>query len=458
MNKRQPMPTQDAALRTTNFCEVNLGYTDNQAKLEAARCLQCKNQPCVAGCPVNINIPAFIHLILEEQIQQSYNIITEDNLFPAICGRVCPQEAQCERLCVRGIKGECVAIGRLERYVADHVPSCEVTTPKKLSTKIAVVGSGPAGLTCANELAKYGYQVTIFEALHAPGGVLMYGIPEFRLPKAIVMGEIQKLKSMGVQIIPNAIIGKTLTIDQLFEDGYQAIFLGSGAGLPRFMNIPGEQYKGVFSANEYLTRINLMKAYDSSSDTPLYPAKRVCVIGGGNVAMDAARCAIRLGANNVIIVYRRTEEEMPARVEEIEHAKEEGIQFKLLSNPIAIVANNHQEVCALECVQMKLGPLDASNRARPIPIPESNFQIPCDSVIMALGNYPNPLLSKETSTLQVNSHGCFVIDHTLMTSIPGVFAGGDAVSGAATVILAMEAGKIASQSIIQYLQQKNSST
>ncbi|MDD4211822.1 MAG: NADPH-dependent glutamate synthase [Bacilli bacterium] len=454
MNNRQPMQSQNPKTRRANFDEVNLGYTQEMAVLEATRCLQCKHKPCVAGCPVNIQIPAFIHEIIQGNIQGAYNIITEDNLFPGICGRVCPQESQCEHLCVRGIKGLSVAIGHLERFVADHVPTCEVVIPLKNLSKVAIVGSGPAGLTCANELAKAGYQVTIFEALHAPGGVLMYGIPEFRLPKAIVINEIQKLRAMGVDIITNAIIGKTLTIPQLFEDGYQAIFLGSGAGLPKFMDIPGEQYKGVFSANEYLTRINLMKAYDPKSDTPLYPAKKVCIIGGGNVAMDAARCALRLGSEQVMIVYRRTEEEMPARIEEIAHAKEEGIDFKFLTNPVAIHASNTQEVTALECIQMVLGEADASGRRKPIPVPNSNFSIPCDEVIMALGNHPNPLLTKETKGLMTDKYGCFVVNEHLMTSIPGVFAGGDAVTGAATVILAMEAGKIASQSIKKYLKAK----
>lgn len=457
MNKRQIMPTQNANERICNFSEVALGYSKEQAQVEAMRCLQCKNKPCVGGCPVAIDIPTFIKQLRTDDLSGAYRTITESNLFPGICGRVCPQEAQCELHCVRNLKGESVAIGRLERFVADHVPTCEFTRPIGNNIKVALVGSGPASLTCANELVKMGYSVTVFEALHAVGGVLIYGIPEFRLPKVIVNSEIQQLKSLGVTFITNVIIGKTITIDQLFADGYQAIFIGSGAGLPKFMNIPGEHLKGVFSANEFLTRVNLMRAYQPSSHTPLYSAKNICVVGGGNVAMDAARCALRLHSDQVSVIYRRTIDEMPARQEEIHHAQEEGVCFHTLTNPIRIVGDASGKVVGLECLKMELGPLDASMRRSPVPIKASEFVIPCDEVIMALGNFPNPLLFKTTPRLTSDAHGCIVCDDNLMTSIPGVFAGGDAVSGAATVILAMGAGKKASTSIHHYLQQKKSS-
>jgi glutamate synthase (NADPH/NADH) small chain len=448
------MPTQAPQLRIKNFSEVALGYSKEQALEEATRCLQCKTKPCVSGCPVAIDIPAFIKQFRADDIEGAYRTITQNNLFPGICGRVCPQESQCELHCIRGLKGESVAIGRLERFVADNVPTCTLARPVSNDIKVAMVGSGPASLTCANELAKLGYDVTIFEALHAAGGVLIYGIPEFRLPKAIVNSEIDQLKSLGVRFITNVIIGKTITVDQLFSDGYQAIFIGSGAGLPKFMNISGEHLKGVFSANEFLTRVNLMKAYQPDSHTPLYSAKRICVVGGGNVAMDAARCALRLDSEEVSIIYRRTFDEMPARQEEVHHAQEEGVCFHTLTNPTRILGDESGKVVGLECLKMELGPLDASNRRSPIPIKGSEFVIPCDEVIMALGNYPNPLLFKNTPQLQSDNHGCIVVDEGLMTSIMGVFAGGDAVSGAATVILAMGAGKKAASSIHQYLQSK----
>lgn len=454
MNRRQEMPTQAPQKRVKNFSEVALGYSKEQALEEAARCLQCKTKPCINGCPVAIDIPTFIKQFRTDDILGAYQTITQNNLFPGICGRVCPQESQCELHCIRGLKGESVAIGRLERYVADNVPTCTLTRPVSNRIKVAMVGSGPASLTCANELAKLGYDVTIYEALHAAGGVLIYGIPEFRLPKAIVNSEIDQLKSLGVRFITNVIVGKTITMDQLFNDGYQAIFIGSGAGLPKFMNIPGEHLKGVFSANEFLTRVNLMKAYQPDSHTPLYIAKRICVVGGGNVAMDAARCALRLDSLEVSIIYRRTFDEMPARQEEVHHAQEEGVFFHTLTNPTRILGDESGKVVGLECLKMELGPLDASNRRSPIPIKGSEFVIPCDEVIMALGNYPNPILFKNTPQLQLDNHGCIVVDEHLMTSILGVFAGGDAVSGAATVILAMGAGKKAASSIHQYLQSK----
>jgi glutamate synthase (NADPH/NADH) small chain len=449
---RQKMPTLKNPLESFN--EVALGYTEEMAVLEAKRCLQCKNSPCVSGCPVNINIPGFIDKIKNHDFDRALDIISEANLFPAICGRVCPQELQCEKHCIRGFKGESIAIGNLERYVADHANKVLNYSIKENHIKVAIVGSGPSGLTCANELRKLGYDVTVFEALHLPGGVLAYGIPEFRLPKAIVKKEIDKLSQMGVKLITNVVIGKTITIDQLKAEGYEAIYLATGAGLPKFLGIEGENYNGVFSANEYLTRINLMKAYRSNSHTPIYTAKNICVIGGGNVAMDAARCAKRMGTENVYIVYRRGIEEMPARKEEILHAQEEGIIFKLLTNPLAIIGDETFHVTALKCNQSQLGEKDSSGRARPVAIPDSEFIIPCDAVVMALGNYPNPLLKLSTSNLITNLEGCIVVDDNLKTSIDGVYAGGDAVTGAATVILAMGAGKKAAKAINEAIQEK----
>lgn len=451
MNK-QSMQHLDHITRRKNFDEVSLGYSHEEALNEAKRCLQCKHKPCVSACPVNIDIPTFIRHILNDDLDESLKTINKYNLFPAICGRVCPQESQCESKCVRGIKGESVAIGRLERFVADNTISHVNAQIIENNIKVAVVGSGPSGLTCANELRKLGYDVTIFEALHIPGGVLAYGIPEFRLPKKLVSSEVQKLVAMGVNIKTNTVIGKTITIDQLKEDNFKAIYIASGAGLPKFMNLEGENLNGVFSANEYLTRINLMKSYLEESDTPIYPSKNVCVIGGGNVAMDAARCAVRMGSENVYIIYRRGLEEMPARNEEIQHAKEEGIHFKLLTNPTKIIGDDTFKVTGIKCVEMVLGDEDASGRRKPIEKENSEFIIECDTVILALGNYSNPLLTKSTKGLDVNKHGCIVVDENLQTSLSGVFAGGDIVTGAATVILAMGAGKQASVSIDEYIK------
>lgn len=452
---RQPMPTQDKTLRTRNFQEVSIGYDYETAVTEAKRCLQCKHSPCVAACPVNIDIPAFIKKIVQNDVDGSLETINQYNLFPAICGRVCPQESQCESRCVRGIKGESVAIGRLERFVADHGKQVNNVMIVENNKKVAIVGSGPSGLTCANELRKLGYDVTIFEALHLPGGVLAYGIPEFRLPKSIVSTEVNKLLDMGVKLETNVVIGKTLTIDQLKKEGFLAIYLASGAGLPKFMGINGENFNGVFSANEYLTRVNLMKSYLEDSATPIYPSKNVCVVGGGNVAMDAARCAKRMGADNVYIIYRRSIEEMPARKEEIEHAMEEGITFQLLTNPIEIIDNNDFKVNGIKCVEMVLGEMDSSGRRSPVVKENSEFIIPCDTVIMALGNFPNPLIRKSTTGLDTDRRGCIVVDENLQTSIPGIFAGGDTVTGAATVILAMGAGKKAAISIDKYINNLN---
>lgn len=451
---RQKMPTLENN-RTNNFFEVALGYNDKLALLEAKRCLQCKHQPCVSGCPVNINIPSFIKKIVDNDLNGAMEVITEANLFPAICGRVCPQELQCEKNCVRGIKGESVAIGSLERYVADNATNNTCYNITENNIKVAIVGSGPSGLTCANELRRLGYDVTIFEALHLPGGVLAYGIPEFRLPKKIVKKEIDKLTNMGVKLITNVVIGKTITIEQLKAEGFKAIYLASGAGLPKFLGIKGEHYNGVFSANEYLTRINLMKSYQENAKTPIYPSKNVCVIGGGNVAMDAARCAKRMGTENVYIVYRRGIEEMPARKEEILHAEEEGIIFNLLTNPIEIIGNENFNVTSLKCTKSSLGEKDSSGRARPIEIPNSEFEIACDTVIMALGNYPNPLLKLSTPMLATDKSGCIIVNENLQTSLEGVYAGGDAVTGAATVILAMGAGKKAAKSIDLYLKKED---
>jgi len=452
--KKNPMPHQDPQVRAGNFQEVALGYTKEQAIDEAQRCLNCKNMPCVAGCPVKIHIPEFIAKVAEGDFEGAYQIIAKDSALPAVCGRVCPQESQCEAKCVRGVKNEPVGIGRLERFVADwHNAHAEkkADAPAKNGHKVAVVGSGPAGLTCAGEMAKRGYDVSVFEALHQAGGVLVYGIPEFRLPKSIVQKEIDGLKEMGVEIDTNVVIGRTLSVDELFEQGYEAVFIGSGAGLPRFMNIPGENLKGVYSANEFLTRVNLMKAYKEENPTPIMHARKVAVVGGGNVAMDAARCAKRLGAEEVYIVYRRSEAELPARAEEVEHAKEEGIIFKLLTNPVEILGDESKFVSGMKCVQMELGEPDASGRRRPIVKKGSEFEIPLDCVIMALGTSPNPLIKSTTQGLETSTWGGIIADENGLTSRENVYAGGDAVTGAATVILAMGAGKTAASAIDEYL-------
>ena len=455
--KKVPMPEQDPQVRARNFQEVTLGYTEEMAVEEAGRCLNCKNPKCVEGCPVNVRIPEFIAKVRERDFKAAYEIITSTNALPALSGRVCPQETQCESKCVRGIKGEPVAIGRLERFVADWYRENVNAMPEKAASngiKVAVVGSGPAGLTCASDLAKKGYQVSVFEALHTAGGVLVYGIPEFRLPKAIVANEVTKLQAQGVEVMTNMVIGRVLTIDELFEMGYKAIFVGSGAGLPMFMGIPGESLKGVLSANEYLTRTNLMKAYNNDSDTPVIQSKAVAVVGGGNVAMDAARCAMRLGAEHVYVVYRRGEAEMPARLEEQHHAKEEGIEFKTLTNPVEIVADETGRVCGMKCVKMELGEPDASGRRRPIVVPDSEFMLDVDTVIMSLGTSPNPLIRSTTPGLETNRKGCLIVNEDAMTTRDGVFAGGDAVTGAATVILAMGAGKKGAEAIDKFLSAK----
>ena len=455
---KTPMPEQDPNVRNHNFQEVALGYTAEMAVEEAKRCLQCKKPKCVEGCPVNIHIPEFIAKVAEGDFQAAYEIVTSTNALPALSGRVCPQESQCESKCVRGVKGEPVAIGRLERFVADWYRENVNAMPEKPQSngiKVAVVGSGPAGLTCAAELAKKGYDVTIFEALHTAGGVLVYGIPEFRLPKAIVANEVRKLQAMGVTVMTDMVIGKVLSIDELFEEmGFKAVFVGSGAGLPMFMHIPGEALRGVYSANEYLTRVNLMKAYEDASDTPIIVSKAVAVVGGGNVAMDAARCAKRLGAETVYIVYRRGEAEMPARLEEQHHAKEEGIIFKTLTNPTEILGDEDGRVKGMTCIQMELGEPDASGRRRPIPVEGSEFVLDVDTVIMSLGTSPNPLIRSTTPGLEVNRKGCLVVNEDHMTTRDQVYAGGDAVTGAATVILAMGAGKEAAAAIDQAMQAK----
>ena len=454
---KTPMPEQDPKVRARNFKEVALGYTPEQAIEEANRCLKCKNPKCVGGCPVNIRIPEFIAKIQEGDFKAAYEIISTTNALPALSGRVCPQESQCECYCVRGIKGEPVAIGRLERFAADWYRENINAMPEKVESngiKVAVVGSGPAGMTAAAELAKKGYAVTMFEALHTAGGVLVYGIPEFRLPKAIVANEVKKLEALGVEVMTNMVIGRVLTIDELFEMGYKAIFVGSGAGLPMFMNIPGEALKGVMSANEYLTRTNLMKAYDENADTPVIQSKAVAVVGGGNVAMDAARCGMRLGAEHVYIVYRRGEAEMPARLEEVHHAKEEGIELKTLCNPIEILGDENGRVCGMKCVRMELGEPDASGRRRPVEIPGSEFILDVDTVVMSLGTSPNPLIRSTTPGLDTNRKGCLIVNENEMTTREGVFAGGDAVTGAATVILAMGAGKKAADAIHNFIQSK----
>ena len=462
---RNAMPVQDAKVRAHNFDEVALGYTEEQAIDEANRCLNCKNMPCVAGCPVKIHIPEFITKIKEGDFEGAYQIITKSSSLPAVCGRVCPQETQCESKCVRGIKGESVGIGRLERFVADwHNTFCteEPVKPESNGHKVAIVGSGPSGLTCAGDLAKRGYDVTVYEALHTAGGVLVYGIPEFRLPKKIVAKEVDTLKKLGVQIETNVVIGKTLTIDELFEMGYEAVFVGSGAGLPNFMGIPGESLKGVYSANEFLTRSNLMKSYLANPETPIMKGGKVAVVGGGNVAMDAARTALRLGAEKVYIVYRRSMEELPARKEEVEHAEEEGIEFRLLCNPVEILGYHNPEnprderngfVTGMKCVRMALGEPDEKGRRRPVVIENSEFLLEVDTVIMAIGTSPNPLIKNTTKGLETKTWGGIVVEEeTGLTSRPAVFAGGDAVTGAATVISAMGAGKTAAEAIDRQLR------
>ena len=457
--QKNAMPSQDPNVRNKNFLEVALGYTKEIALDEAQRCLNCKNMPCVKGCPVSIEIPHFISKIKEEDFEGAYQVISKSSSLPAVCGRVCPQESQCESKCVRGIKGDPVGIGRLERFVADwhNANATEAPVrPEPNGHKVAVIGAGPAGLTCAGDLAKKGYAVTIYEALHLAGGVLVYGIPEFRLPKSIVQKEVDSLKALGVDVECNSVIGKVLTIDELMDEmGYEAVFIGSGAGLPRFMGIPGEALNGVYSANEFLTRVNLMKAYKEGSDTPIKKNRQVAVVGGGNVAMDAARSALRLGAEKVYIVYRRGMEELPARKEEVEHAKEEGIIFKTLCNPVEVLGDEKGFVKGIKCVEMELGEPDASGRRRPIEKPDSEFVLDIDCMIMSIGTSPNPLIKSTTKGLDTNKHGCIVADETTgQTSRPGVFAGGDAVTGAATVILAMGAGKNAAKAIDEYIQNK----
>ena len=457
--KKVPVREQEAQVRAKNFDEVCLGYNMEEAKCEAERCINCKNAQCMKGCPVAINIPGFIEQVKLGNIEEAYKIISESSALPAVCGRVCPQESQCEGKCIRGIKGEAISIGKLERFVADWARENGMKpapAKEKLGKKVAVIGSGPAGLTCAGDLAKLGYDVTIFEALHEAGGVLVYGIPEFRLPKeAVVAKEIANVESLGVKIEKNVIVGKSVTIDELMdEEGFDAVFIGSGAGLPKFMGIPGENANGVFSANEYLTRSNLMKAFNEDSDTPIMRGKKVAVVGGGNVAMDAARTALRLGAE-VHIVYRRSEEELPARVEEVHHAKEEGIIFDLLTNPVEILEDENNWVKGMRCVKMELGEPDASGRRRPVEVPGSEFDMELDTVIMSLGTSPNPLISSTTKGLETNKWKCIVADEEHgKTTKEGVFAGGDAVTGAATVILAMGAGKAAAKGIHEYLSNK----
>jgi len=464
--KKHEMPTQDPKVRAHNFKEVALGYTASIAVEEAKRCLNCKNRPCVSGCPVNVNIPDFIQEIKNNNFEGAYQIISKSSSLPAVCGRVCPQESQCESKCTLGIKFEPVGIGRLERFVADYHNENSKAKAQKLPSnghKVAIVGSGPSGLTCAGDLARLGYSVTVYEALHTAGGVLVYGIPEFRLPKSIVAKEVETLKELGVEVVTNVVIGKTLTIDELFESGFEAVFVGSGAGLPNFMNIPGEALQGVYSANEYLTRSNLMKSYLDEPITPIMKGGKVAVVGGGNVAMDAARTALRLGADKVYIVYRRSMEELPARREEVEHAMEEGIEFKLLNNPIEILGYHNPDdkrdprngfVTGMKCIKMELGEPDQKGRRRPIPVEGSEFVLDVDTVIMAIGTSPNPLIKNTTKGLEVNSHGGIIVNEAGLTSREGVYAGGDAVTGAATVISAMGAGKLAAKSIHEYLSNK----
>ncbi|MEG0320921.1 MAG: NADPH-dependent glutamate synthase [Oscillospiraceae bacterium] len=456
--KKLPMPEQDPNVRNHNFLEVTTGYTAEMAIEEAGRCLHCKNKPCVEGCPVNIRIPEFIDQVAAGEFLKAYEIIADTNALPAVSGRVCPQENQCEALCVRAIKGEPVAIGRLERFVADWYRANvreKRQLPELTGKKVAVVGSGPAGLACAGDLAKLGYRVTIFEAFHTPGGVLVYGIPEFRLPKSIVQNEVDKLLEMGVELQTNVVVGRTISVDEMIESGFEAVFIGSGAGLPMFMGIPGEALAGVYSANEYLTRVNLMKAYKEGYDTPVLKCNSVAVVGGGNVAMDAARCAKRMGAEHVYILYRRGEEEMPARQEESHHAREEGIEFMLLTNPLQILDDGHGRVGGVECIKMRLQAPDESGRRVPKAVEGSNFVLDIDALIMSLGTNPNPLIRSTTPGLEANRKGCLIVNEdTMETSRQGVYAGGDAVTGAATVILAMGAGKIAAEHIDLYLKQK----
>ena len=457
--KKCPMPVQEPGVRNKNFKEVALGYTYEMAVNEAKRCLNCPKKPCVSGCPVNIDIPAFIAKVAEGDMEGAYAVLSASSALPAVCGRVCPQETQCEGKCVRGIKAESGGIGRLERFVADwhREHSAEkAAKPAPNGHKVAVIGSGPSGLTAAGDLAKLGYQVTIYEALHTPGGVLVYGIPEFRLPKDIVRHEIDGLKELGVDVETNVVIGKTITIDELFDMGNEAVFIGSGAGLPRFMGIPGESLKGVYSANEFLTRINLMKAYKDGAKTPIQHAKNVAVVGGGNVAMDAARSAKRLGAENVYIVYRRGMEELPARKEEVEHAVEEGIIFKTLNNPVEVLGDENGNVCGMRCIEMELGEPDESGRRRPIEKAGSEFVLDVDCMIMSIGTSPNPLIRSTTPGLETNKHGCIITNgDDGLTTRNAVYAGGDAVTGAATVILAMGAGKNAAKAIDEYIKSKN---
>lgn len=464
-NEKNPMPVQNPKARAMNFSEVALGYEEAVAIDEAKRCLNCVNMPCVGGCPVKIHIPEFISKIKQGDFEGAYEVISKSSSLPAVCGRVCPQETQCESKCVRGLKGEPVGIGRLERFVADW-HNAHSNTPAKCEPKtgkrVAIIGSGPSGLTCAGDLAKKGYEVTVFEALHKAGGVLVYGIPEFRLPKSIVQKEVDNLKAMGVQIETNIVIGKTITIDELFKMGYEAVFVGSGAGLPRFMGIPGENLNGVYSANEFLTRSNLMKSYQNEAETPIMKGGKVAVVGGGNVAMDAARTALRLGAEKVYIVYRRSMEELPARKEEVEHAEEEGIEFKLLNNPVEILGYNNPNdkkdskngfVKGMKCIKMELGEPDERGRRRPVEIPGSEYVLDVDTVIMSIGTSPNPLIKATTKGLDTNSHGGIIVEeNTGATSKKGVYAGGDAVTGAATVISAMGAGKVAAAAIDEYLK------
>ena len=458
---KNPMPEQDPQVRKRNFDEVALGYTEEIAIDEAKRCLNCRQHPCVNGCPVNVRIPEFIAKVAEGEFEEAYKIITSTNSLPAVCGRVCPQEHQCEGKCVRGIKGESVGIGRLERFVADwhaaHAdPNAKVEKPVSNGHRVAVVGSGPAGLTCAGDLARMGYEVTVYELFHKAGGVLVYGIPEFRLPKAIVAREVAALEEMGVKIVTDAVIGRAISIDELLtEEGFAAVFLGSGAGLPRFLGIPGENLLGVYSANEFLTRINLMKAYREDYDTPIKHHKCVAVVGAGNVAMDAARCAKRLGAEHVYIVYRRGMEEVPARKEEVHHAMEEEVEFKLLTNPVRVIGDEKGYVTGIECIKMELGEPDEKGRRRPMPVEGSNFVLEVDCMIDALGTSPNPLLRMTTPGLEADKHGCLIADEKGKTTHEGVFAGGDAVTGAATVILAMGAGKTAATAIDEYIKNKN---
>ena len=457
---KNPMPEQDPVVRSGNFDEVALGYTPEMAVDEAKRCLNCKNMPCRSGCPVSVRIPEFIAKVAEGDFDAAYEIITSTNSLPAVCGRVCPQEKQCESKCVRGIKGESVGIGRLERFVADYHMAKEnkepVKVPESNGHKIAVIGSGPAGLTCAGDLRKMGYDVTIFEAFHKSGGVLVYGIPQFRLPKEIVAAEIENLKALGVNIVNNAVIGKAETIDELFEDGFEAVFIGSGAGLPQFLHIPGENLLGVYSANELLTRTNLMKAYREDYDTPIKRFNRVAVVGAGNVAMDAARVAKRLGAEHVYITYRRGRDELPARLEEVEHAEAEGIEFNLLNNPCAIVGDENGHVTGIELIKQELGEPDEKGRRKPVAVPGSNWVLEVDTVIIAIGTSPNPLIRSTTEGLATTRKGGIEADEKGRTSREGIFAGGDAVTGAATVILAMGAGKTGAKSIDEYIKSKNS--